>query len=83
MRDKYIYYDEEIHNGSYAISKDGLNLSPVQKTLCDPTLTFSMANGTLRFRNESEAIAHCVPDVATYYQDLVKVLSLSKNAKIK
>lgn len=83
MRDKYIYYDEEIHNGPYAISKDGIHISPVYKSLLDPTITFSMSTGIIRFRNDVEAIVNCLPDVATYYEDLDKVLRLSKTAKVK
>ena len=84
MRDRYIYYDDEIHKHPLAVSVDGETKCPIVEELSRfSNIDCTMRGGIFRLSSEGEAIDMNVPDVMTYYDDLGILMNVSQHAPTK
>jgi hypothetical protein len=83
LRDKYIYYDEEIHKHPLCSSAEGLNNAEIIPELRQENLFYSFRGGRFVISDEDDIINLRIPDVKTYYTDLDMLLSLSQNGSVK
>lgn len=84
MRDRYIYYDDEIHKHPLAVAVDGETKCPEVHELSQfSNLESRMRGGIFRLSSGGEAIDMKVPDVVTYYDDLGILMNVSQHAPTK